>query len=96
MVLHRLILNAIKKSLISGRALMTCLRANKLASIVGSHAGTEFTLNMRSESPRKVPERPLIVPETSAFLRDEGKGIELNGVNSVSVSVATLESMCTK
>ena len=53
MVFHRLILNAIKKSLISGRALMICLRANKLASIVVSHAGTELSLNIRSESPRK-------------------------------------------
>ena len=53
MVLQRRILSAIKKSLISGRALMTCLRATKLASIVGPTRERNFTINMRSESPVK-------------------------------------------
>ena len=43
MVFHRLILNAIKKSLISGRALITCLHAKKLASIAGPCGKVEFT-----------------------------------------------------
>jgi len=34
----------------------------------------------------------LIVPEASAFPRDEGEGIDLNGVDSVSVSVGRRES----
>jgi hypothetical protein len=35
MVFQRRILDAIRPSRTSGRALMTCLHANKLASIVG-------------------------------------------------------------
>ena len=53
MVFHRLILNSIKKSLTSGRALITYLHAKKLASIVGLSEKWNSLLNVRSESPRK-------------------------------------------
>ena len=53
MVLQRRILNAIRPSRTSAVLSFDCLRANKLASMLGPTRERNFTLNMRSESPRK-------------------------------------------
>lgn len=66
MVLQRRILNGIRPSRTSGRALMTCLHTNKLASIVGP-TRERNSPSIRDLKVRESAGKSLEILETSVF-----------------------------
>jgi hypothetical protein len=92
MVLQRRILNAIRPFRTSGRALMTCLRANKLASIVGP-TRERNSPSIGDLKVRQSARASLEIPETSVLLRGGRNAVGLTAVFSVTALVGTRENL---
>lgn len=82
MVFHRLILNAIRKSRISGRALILPPR-HKRASMVGSAGNAGIHLSIGGLKVRESAGASLEIPETSVLLRGKRNAVGLTAVFSV-------------